>query len=122
VLLQQQRGGRGVSLSAVPDLRAGPGRVGTQDPEAEVHRQLVLRMIVERHLTPALGKLRLTRLSPQDVQGYLNQTQKEPGLSARSREGISLAVSLVSGCYIRCYMEATSPLGQPPRGRFCSRN
>ena len=40
-------------------------------------------MIVNRHLIPALGKIKLTRLSPQDVQKYMRQ-KTESGLSSRT--------------------------------------
>lgn len=41
------------------------------------------RMIVTRHLVPALGRKRLSRLAPQDVQAYLNG-KRAAGLSART--------------------------------------
>ena len=41
------------------------------------------RMIVTRHLVPALGRKRLSRLTPQDVQAYMNG-KRAAGLSART--------------------------------------
>ncbi|MPZ14364.1 MAG: tyrosine-type recombinase/integrase [Chloroflexi bacterium] len=41
------------------------------------------RMYVERHIIPAIGNVRLTRLSAQHVQTMLNQKQRE-GLAPRS--------------------------------------
>ena len=41
------------------------------------------RMVVERHLVPILGSLRLAQLSPRHVQSYMAAKQKE-GLSART--------------------------------------
>jgi integrase len=41
------------------------------------------RMIVNRHLIPALGKLRLAHLTPSDVQSYLHQKRAQ-GLSPRT--------------------------------------
>jgi len=38
---------------------------------------------VRRHISPELGRIRLARLSPQDIQGLLNR-KRESGLSARS--------------------------------------
>lgn len=40
-------------------------------------------MIVSTHLVPALGRIRLARLSPADVQRYMNR-KRESGLSPRT--------------------------------------
>jgi hypothetical protein len=40
-------------------------------------------MIVTHHLIPALGRIKLEKLTPQDVQSYMRQ-KSESGLSART--------------------------------------
>lgn len=42
---------------------------------------------VRLHITPELGRIRLAKLTPQDIQGFLNR-KRENGLSARSVQNI----------------------------------
>ena len=79
-------------------------------------------MICRVHLIPALGRIRLAKLTPQDVQRYMNQ-KLAAGLSARTVAGHravlrkALNDALAWGIVARNAAELASPPKQPKHER-----
>ena len=76
--------------------------------------------IIDNHLSPALGRTPLLKLSPRDIQQYYSQVQRDAGLSSNTlrRHHDLLSSSLRSA--VRQEMLLVSPMDrvEPPRSKL----
>jgi len=89
----------------------------TAEPHLRPRTFASYAMIVRKHLSPALGRVALVKLSPADVQRYLNDKRRD-GLSARTCQyhHAILRAALHQAERWQLVMRNVARLVSPPRG------